>query len=148
MELSVQNGDGKPVQLRASRGASIDCERSTYPGERQIRSNSGPPDCSPAVFYDRRKNRKGRREGSGSKSKLYRCSGATFDAKANGNIRTVTKGALIVCVCLCPWLAQTVKSLEVVPFAVRQRELILTEKIDIEYSMRYETLALRTVSDI
>ena len=31
---------------------------------------------------------------------------------------------------------------------LRQRELILTEKIDIEYSMRYETLALRTVSDI
>ena len=57
------------------------------------------------------------------------------------------RGTLIVCVCLCPWLAQTVKSLEVVPSAVRQRELILTEKIDLEYSMRYETLALRTVSE-
>ena len=87
--------------------------------------------------------------GSGSKSKLYRCSGATFDAKANGDIRKVSKGCPDrMCVCLCPWLAQTVKSLEVVPSAVRQRELILTEKIDIEYSMRYETLALRTVSDI
>ena len=30
--------------------------------------------------------------GSGSKSKLYRCSGATFNAKANGDIRKVTKG--------------------------------------------------------
>ena len=31
--------------------------------------------------------------------------------------------------------------------SVRQRELILTEKIDIEYSMRYETLALITLSE-
>ena len=30
--------------------------------------------------------------GSGSKSKLYRCSEASFDAKANGDLRKVTKG--------------------------------------------------------
>ena len=30
--------------------------------------------------------------GSGSKSKLYRCSGATFNTKANGDIRKATKG--------------------------------------------------------
>ena len=30
--------------------------------------------------------------GSGSKSKIYRCSGATFDTKENGDIRKVTKG--------------------------------------------------------
>ena len=30
--------------------------------------------------------------GSGSKSKLYRCSGGTFDAKANGNLKKVTNG--------------------------------------------------------
>ena len=30
--------------------------------------------------------------GSGSKSKLYRCSEANFDAKANGDLRKVTKG--------------------------------------------------------
>ena len=68
--------------------------------------------------------------GSGFKSKLHRCSEATFDAKANGDLRKVTKGCpdSMYCMCLCPLLAQTVKSLEVVPSAVRQRELILTEK--------------------
>ena len=39
--------------------------------------------------------------GSGSKSKLYRCSGATFNANANGNIRKVTKG--------CPALIRACK---------------------------------------
>ena len=39
--------------------------------------------------------------GSGSKSKLYRCSGATFDAKANGDIRKVIKG--------CPALIKACK---------------------------------------
>ena len=79
--------------------------------------------------------------GSGSKSKLYRCSGAKPLTQRQTVIKErLQRGALIVCVCLCPWLAQTVKALEVVPSAVRQRELILTEKIDKEYSMRYETL--------
>ena len=39
--------------------------------------------------------------GSGSKSKLYRCSGATFNANANGDIRKVTKG--------CPALIRACK---------------------------------------
>ena len=47
--------------------------------------------------------------------------------------------SLLVCVCLCPWLAQTVKSLEVGAI----------ERIsNIEYSMRHETLAMIPGSDI
>ena len=39
--------------------------------------------------------------GCGSKSKLYPCSGATFDAKANGDLKKVTKG--------CPALIRACK---------------------------------------
>ena len=43
--------------------------------------------------YERRKDCVGTdKRGSGFKNKLYQCSEATFDAKANGDLRKVRKG--------------------------------------------------------
>lgn len=80
------SNSGEPVQPRTFHGARADDKRPTYPGDKFSKTADLRVAVQPYFMLD------GRTawavvSASGAKSKLYRCSGASFDTKVNGDLR-------------------------------------------------------------